>query len=99
MSPSGVRPAAQAWADVSGVAAPTTGARRRAFGAAAGVGVFCTGIRASQPVWATLLAVAGAALAVPALRRILPAGFARARTGLPAIAVCRVLAKIGRAHV
>ena len=63
-----------------------------AFGAAAGVGVFCTGIRASQPVWAAVLAVAGAAVAVPALRRILPVGFARARVGLPSIAVCRVLA-------
>jgi hypothetical protein len=63
-----------------------------AFGAAAGVGAFCTGIRTAQPVWAVVLAVGGAAIAAPSLRRVLPRGVARAATGLPAIAMCRILA-------
>jgi MFS family permease len=63
-----------------------------AFGAASGVGAFCTGIQTATPAWAVVLVVGGAVIAVPSLRRVLPRGVARAATGLPAIALCRILA-------
>lgn len=63
-----------------------------AFAAAVGVGAFCTGVQVAQPVVAVAIAAAGTALAVPALRTLLPAGVGRAVPGLPAIALCRILA-------
>ncbi|MEX0847652.1 MAG: MFS transporter [Ilumatobacteraceae bacterium] len=63
-----------------------------AFGASSGVGLFIIGLRASNIVVLAIAVVAGAALAVPMLRRLLPPGVATARTGQPAVLACRFLA-------
>jgi len=63
-----------------------------AFGAAAGVGALAVGLRAGNIAIAIAVATAGAALAVPALRHLLPQGFFSARRGVPAVLACRVLA-------
>jgi MFS family permease len=63
-----------------------------AMAAAAGVGGFATGVQMSNPVAAVSISVLGAALAVRALRRLLPGGIATARVGFPAIVACRIIA-------
>ncbi len=63
-----------------------------AFGAAAGVGALATGLQTANPFTAVALSIAGIALAVWALRRLLPAGVLSARAGLPAVLACRILA-------
>jgi hypothetical protein len=56
------------------------------------VGAFVIGLRNPTPWLAVGLAVVGVAAALPSLSTLLPDGFLRARRGLPAILVCRVLA-------
>ncbi|MBI4884695.1 MAG: MFS transporter [Actinobacteria bacterium] len=63
-----------------------------AFAAAAGIGVLVTGLRSANVLTALGTTIAGSALSLPALRRLFPLGYLRARTGLAAIVVCRVLA-------
>lgn len=63
-----------------------------AFGASSGVGALIIGLRASSTAVLVVTVVAGAALAVPMLRRLLPAGVATARPGQPAVLACRFLA-------
>ncbi len=60
--------------------------------AAAGVGMFVTGLRLSNLFAAIGIAGAGVAIALPSLRRLLPTGVGRARRGLPAVLGCRLLA-------
>jgi len=64
----------------------------QAVGVAAGVGALAVGLRSPHPATALLLTAAGLALAVPMLRRLMPAGFLRARRGIPAVVACRALA-------
>lgn len=64
----------------------------RALAAAVGVGALVTGLQAANPAVAAGLVAAGGVVAWRALRRLLPAGVLRARTGFPAIVTCRVLA-------
>ncbi len=64
----------------------------KAVAAAAGVGAIVTGLQFANPVAAATTTVAGLAVAIPSLRGLLPAGFVRARPGLPAIVACRILA-------
>jgi MFS family permease len=76
---------------------PTPGAVRAsripvAFFAAAGVGLFVTGLQFARPLALGAAVVAGAALAIPALRRLLPPGVPAAAIGLPAILAARLLA-------
>jgi hypothetical protein len=78
-----------------GPSAPgSTGPSRvpQAVAAAVGVGAFATGVQLSNPVAAAVVSVAGAAVAVRALRGLLPAGIIRARLGFPSIVACRILA-------
>jgi MFS family permease len=63
-----------------------------AFGAAGGVGALVIGLQADHAIAAVPASVGGVLLAVPMLRRLLPAGFFRARSGLPAVLACRVMA-------
>lgn len=68
---------------------------QRLFMAAAvavGTGLFVLGLRAAQPAVAGVSAIAGIAIGLPALRRLLPAGFFHARRGQPAVLTCRLLA-------
>ena len=60
--------------------------------AAAGIGLLVTGLRFANTLVALTMAVVGVAFAVPALRRLFPAGYLRARLGFPAIVACRILA-------
>ena len=60
--------------------------------AAAGIGLLVTGVRFDNLLVAFASSVLGAVLAVPALRRLFPAGLLRAREGFPAIVACRILA-------
>ena len=60
--------------------------------AAGGVGALVLGLQFANPFAAIGTVVAGAAVAVPALRRLLPAGILSARAGLPAIIACRIIA-------
>jgi MFS family permease len=64
----------------------------QAVAAACGVGAFCTGVQVAQPAVAVAVTLAGVAVALPALRTLLPTGVGRAVPGLPAIAACRILA-------
>jgi MFS family permease len=64
----------------------------QAFQAAAGVGVLAVGLQSRLLVVAIALSGAGVAIAVPALRSMLPLGVFRARRGLPAIVAVRFLA-------
>lgn len=64
----------------------------RAVAAAVGVGAIVTGLQFAHPVAAATTTLAGLAVAIPSLRGLLPAGFAHARPGLPAIISCRILA-------
>jgi MFS family permease len=60
--------------------------------AAAGIGIFVTSLQFNDPFAAVGGAVAGLAIGLPSLRRLLPAGVQRAARGLPAIVICRILA-------
>ncbi len=64
----------------------------RAVQAAAGVGLIAFGLQSHNPLVTAALALAGAFVAAPALRTLLPAGTFRARRGLPAILAVRFLA-------
>jgi MFS family permease len=63
-----------------------------AFGASSGVAMVIIGLRSPDLVVLVPVVVAGAALAVPMLRRLLPAGVTTARAGQPAVLACRFLA-------
>jgi MFS family permease len=60
--------------------------------AAAGIGIFVTSLQFNDPFAAVGGAVAGLAIGLPSLRRLLPAGVQRVARGLPAIVLCRILA-------
>ncbi len=64
----------------------------RALQAAGGVGLVAVGFQSDNYVLAGTVAIAGIAIAVPALQALLPAGVFRARRGLPAIIAVRFLA-------
>lgn len=64
----------------------------RAFQASAGVGLLAVGLQNRILPLAIGLTVAGVAIALPALRFMLPEGVFRARRGLPAIVAVRFLA-------
>jgi MFS family permease len=66
------------------VAAPASNSARDALLLASGVALTLLGSRNARPLVAVGLALAGAALALYALRRLLPPGTLRARAGLPA---------------
>lgn len=71
-----------------------TGAEHRlldAFRAALGSGVFIAGLSSHTVLTAAALLLAGTALALPALRRLLPAGTLVSRRGLPAVVLSRGL--------
>ena len=65
---------------------------RDAILAAAGIGAFVTALQFKNLAAATGGAVAGLAIGIPSLRRLLPSGVHRAVRGLPAIVLCRMLA-------
>jgi MFS family permease len=65
---------------------------RDAILAAAGIGAFVTALQFKNPAVATSGAVAGLAIGIPSLRRLLPSGVHRGVRGLPAIVLCRMLA-------
>ncbi len=67
----------------------------RAMVLAAGVGLLVAGLSASRLWLALLLAVPGVLIAWPALLRLLPAGTARAKRGVPATVACRLCVGIG----
>ncbi len=60
--------------------------------AAGGIGLLVTGLRFANPLVAMGAALAGATLAFPALRRLFPPGYLRARRGFAAVVTCRILA-------
>lgn len=60
--------------------------------AAAGIGLLVTGLQFANPFVALAAVGVGASLAFPALRRLFPVGFLRARHGFAAIIACRILA-------
>ena len=80
------------------IAAPVdTGKRRptqlpRAFQIAIGVGLIAVGVQNRFPPVAIGVTVLGVAVALPALRQLLPAGVFTARRGLPAVIAVRFLA-------
>jgi MFS family permease len=57
-----------------------------------GVGLLVTGLQSDRPALLITLSIVGVALALPAFRRLAPAGVLTARMGLPAILACRTLA-------
>ncbi|HTH06553.1 MAG TPA: MFS transporter [Ilumatobacteraceae bacterium] len=63
-----------------------------ALAAAAGVGLFVTGLQFADPIAFGVSIVVGIAIAIPSLRRLLPRGVAFAALGLPAVIAARVLA-------
>ncbi len=63
-----------------------------AIAAAAGIGWLVTGLRFSNALVVVAAVVGGAALAFPALRRLLPTGYLRAQHGFAAVVACRTLA-------
>ncbi len=64
---------------------------RDAVGAAAGSGLLLGGLDSRGGLTAAVLLLGGLAVAVPALRRLLPAGTLTGRSGLPAIILSRGL--------
>ena len=64
----------------------------RALQTAIGVGILTVGLQSDQVLVGTSASVAGIALALPALRTMLPPGTFTARPGLPAIIVVRFMA-------
>jgi MFS family permease len=71
---------ARLWSSVFGRSSPVLNALQLA----GGVGLFMAGLGQGSPLYALGLAAAGAAVALPALRRMLPAGTLRAARGMPA---------------
>ena len=65
---------------------------RAAILAAAGIGLFVTSLQFNNVLAAAGGAVTGVVLAIPSLRRLLPKGVHRAKRGLPAIVLCRIIA-------
>lgn len=65
---------------------------RDAILAAAGIGAFVTSLQFRNPIAAVGGAVAGLAMGLPSLRRLLPAGLQRVARGLPAVVLCRIIA-------
>jgi MFS family permease len=63
-----------------------------AFVAAAGVGLFVTGLQFAAPVAFVIAVIVGGTAALLALRRLLPRGVIVAAIGLPAILAARLLA-------
>lgn len=63
-----------------------------ALAAAAGVGLFVTGLQFANPVAFGVSLAVGAAVAIPSLRHLMPRGVAVAALGLPAVVAARVLA-------
>jgi MFS family permease len=63
-----------------------------AFVATIGIGVFLLALTASNPAVFVFGSLAGAVVAVPALRRLLPHGFFTAQGPYPAVLTCRFLA-------
>lgn len=64
----------------------------RALAAASGVGVLITAAQAKSTIVIIVGVVAGATLAIPMVRGLLPPGVGLARRGLPAVIACRGLA-------
>jgi MFS family permease len=62
---------------------------------AVGAGSILAGFTAAQPLYSPLLIAAGAAVMLPALRRLTPPGTFRARAGLPAVVLTRGLLTFG----
>ncbi|MEP7113595.1 MAG: MFS transporter, partial [Ilumatobacteraceae bacterium] len=60
--------------------------------AAGGIGLFVTALQFKHPIAAVGGVLAGLAIGLPSLRRLLPAGVHRAVRGLPAVVLCRILA-------
>ena len=60
--------------------------------ASLGVGALVLGLQFANPLAAIATSFAGVSLAIPALRRLLPAGILSAQAGLPAIIACRLIA-------
>ncbi|MEY2524100.1 MAG: hypothetical protein QOJ66_2665 [Ilumatobacteraceae bacterium] len=60
--------------------------------AASGIGTFVTSLQFRNPWAAVGGSVAGLAIGIPSLRRLLPAGVLRAVRGLPAVVACRIIA-------
>lgn len=60
--------------------------------AAAGIGLLVTGMQFANLLVALGAVLTGVALAAPALRRLFPPGYLRARHGFAAIVACRILA-------
>jgi len=60
--------------------------------AAAGIGTLVTSLQFANPIAALGGAAIGLAMALPSLRRLLPAGLQHAARGLPAAVLCRILA-------
>jgi MFS family permease len=58
---------------------------------ASGAGLVLAGLTVAEPIYSPILLAAGAGLAIPALRRLAPAGTLRARAGLPATVLVRGL--------
>lgn len=63
-----------------------------AAGAAAGVAAVVVSLSSASVVWMIVGTIAGTALAIPMLRRLLPHGVFTARVGQPALVACRFLA-------
>ncbi len=63
-----------------------------AIAAAAGIGLLVTGLRSANLLVALAATVTGVAFALPALRRLFPAGYLSARRGFAAVVACRILA-------
>jgi MFS family permease len=78
--------------DDDGTAVRATTRLMWALAAATGVGAFAIGLRSGNVIVAGAITAAGVAVAIPALRRLLPPGFFSARRGMPAVLSARVLA-------
>ena len=63
-----------------------------AIAAAAGIGILVTGLRSANLLVVLAAAIVGPALALPALNRLFPPGYLRARQGFAAVVACRILA-------
>ncbi len=63
-----------------------------ALTAAIGIGLFITGLRSANLLVVLASTIGGAAIALPALRRLFPTGYMTARHGFAAVVACRILA-------
>ncbi len=79
--------------DPGAAAAARTGDRRlgQAIALAIGAGAFLAGLATTPVVLGATLAIAGLAVAVPAMRSLLPPGTLTARPGLPAVIATRAM--------